>query len=51
MDPSIVDAFAARSLGVPMDELLRTRQTRLPPRRGPRVRTVHRGDQGSTLVP
>ncbi|MCK6209312.1 hypothetical protein KZX45_01990 [Georgenia sp. EYE_87] len=35
MDPSLIDAFTARSLGVPMDEMLRGRRARLSPRRTP----------------
>lgn len=33
MDPSLIDAFAARSLGMSMDEMLRGRAARLSPRR------------------
>jgi hypothetical protein len=39
MDPSLIDAFTARSLGVPMEEMLRGRAARLSPRRGARRRT------------
>ena len=39
MDPSLIDAFTARSLGVPMDEMLRGRAARLSPRRSARRRT------------
>jgi hypothetical protein len=31
MDPSLIDAFTARSLGVPMEEMLRGRRARLSP--------------------
>ena len=30
-DPSLIDAFTARSLGMPMDEMLRTRRARTAP--------------------
>jgi hypothetical protein len=30
-DPSLIDAFTARSLGVPMQEMLRTRRARTAP--------------------
>ncbi|WP_193312925.1 hypothetical protein [Georgenia subflava] len=44
MDPSLIDAFTARSLGVPMDEMLRGRRTRLTPRRrGVRGGTTYLG--------
>lgn len=36
MDPSLIDAFAARSLGIPMEEMLRTRHARTG---GPRTAT------------
>jgi hypothetical protein len=41
MDPSLIDAFTARSLGVPMEEMLRGRSARLSPRRTARRRTPY----------
>lgn len=41
MDPSLIDAFTARSLGVPMEEMLRGRASRLSPWRTARRRTPY----------
>jgi hypothetical protein len=43
MDPSLIDAFTARSLGVSMDEMLRGRRARLSPWRSAPRRTPYLG--------